>query len=242
MASEIATIYKIINNLNSDIYVGSTTQTLKKRMTNHKYESIRRTHLPLYELVGKIGWNAFQIVELEQVPIEDRLKREQYYMDLLKPILNTINVLGTCDHGIERAYCKPCGGSQICDHGVQRPTCKPCGGSRICDHGVQRPTCKPCGGSQICDHGIRRDFCKPCGGSQICDHGVHRPTCKPCGGSQICDHGIRRATCKICNPYPCPECGKVFGGKHNMMRHLKETVCVYRSVPSVFDIFPELDE
>ena len=103
-----------------------------------------------------------------------------------------------CEHGIQKAYCKPCGGSAFCEHGIRKDRCKPCGGSALCEHGIHKAICKPCGGSAICEHGIQKAHCKPGGGSAICEHGIRKATCKPCGGSALCEHGIQKASCTPC--------------------------------------------
>ena len=59
----------------------------------------------------------------------------------------------TCEHGISKYRCKPCGGTSMCEHNTQRSRCKECGGSSICEHNKRRTQCKACVGGSICEHG-----------------------------------------------------------------------------------------
>ncbi len=65
-----AKIYKITNDFNNDIYVGSTCDTLHKRFSSHK--SLSKTkHFPLYILINEIGFERFKIELIENYPCED---------------------------------------------------------------------------------------------------------------------------------------------------------------------------
>jgi len=75
-------IYKIIDNTNGNIYIGSTTNKLKYRLNNHiKYN----------ECISKeiIKNNDYKIELIENYPCNNNnelRKREQYYIDNLKCI------------------------------------------------------------------------------------------------------------------------------------------------------------
>jgi hypothetical protein len=71
-------------------------------------------------------------------------------------------VIKHCPHGRQKAFCIPCGGSQICQHQKQRHQCKKCNGSQVCCHQRYRYQCIDCGGSQVCQHQRRRASCKEC--------------------------------------------------------------------------------
>jgi group I intron endonuclease len=87
-------VYKIINNLNNEIYVGSTCERLlSRRMGNHKCDAKKETckSRPLYKHMNELGAENFRIVSLEDYKCDtiDQLQsREQYYIDLLKPVYN----------------------------------------------------------------------------------------------------------------------------------------------------------
>jgi hypothetical protein len=54
-------IYKITNDYNDDIYVGSTCDTLLKRFSIHKRDSHVEIHTKtlLYKLINEIGFDRF---------------------------------------------------------------------------------------------------------------------------------------------------------------------------------------
>ena len=52
-------IYKILNSESDDIYVGSTTQKLSKRMANHRTKLKSGRVLKLYEKMREIGEENF---------------------------------------------------------------------------------------------------------------------------------------------------------------------------------------
>ena len=49
-----AKIYKVLNDVTDDVYVGSTCQTLSKRMAEHRkaYYAPRSCHFTLYKKYG----------------------------------------------------------------------------------------------------------------------------------------------------------------------------------------------
>ena len=78
-------IYKITNDYNDDVYVGSTCDTLVKRFSLHKIESTneRSKHRKIYNAFNEIGFERFRIELLEDYPCEDIYQlrqREGYYI------------------------------------------------------------------------------------------------------------------------------------------------------------------
>ena len=78
-------IYCIRNNINDDIYVGSTTQPLSKRRAKHREnaKSENKKHLVLYSKVNEIGIENFYIELIEDCPcesVEQLRKREGHYI------------------------------------------------------------------------------------------------------------------------------------------------------------------
>ena len=77
-------IYQILNNVNDDVYVGSTTQLLCKRFYCHKSHSdtLFRKH-KLSELMRTIGKNNCYIELIENYPCntkEELIAREGHYI------------------------------------------------------------------------------------------------------------------------------------------------------------------
>ena len=69
-------IYKIINNFNDMVYIGSTCLPLRKRIFNHKKEQRagRSPNRHLFQLVSEAenGWDDFQIVLIESYPFANK--------------------------------------------------------------------------------------------------------------------------------------------------------------------------
>ncbi len=213
-------VYKIVNDINDDIYVGSTRNELRKRFFQHKSRSKKYPDMNnLYKFINEVGISHFRIIEIERFEFIDKeyqLKKEQEYIDLYKPLLNKIDAYSYCPHNKVKNYCVDCGGSQICIHQKQKYRCVECsgkgicehnkvknycvdcGGSQICIHQKQKAQCKICKGNNICEHNKRKDYCKICKGSGICEHQKRKSTCKICGGSQICEHNKNKRICKDC--------------------------------------------
>ncbi len=85
-------IYKLTNNVNDEIYIGSTCCPLWSRIGQHRYvaKNGNRTS-KLYNLINQIGGSNFDIVLLEAVSCTNKselYQRERYHIDLLKPTLN----------------------------------------------------------------------------------------------------------------------------------------------------------
>jgi predicted GIY-YIG superfamily endonuclease len=239
-----AKIYKIVNDLNDEIYIGSTKQQLSKRFYEHKSDSRneKTKHYKLYQLVEEYGWDSFRIILIEEFKCENReeqRKKEQQYIDELKPSLNKLRAFGTkcghnkrssccvicgggeiCEHKRMRNRCKECGGSQICEHNRVRSHCKDCGGSQICEHNRIKGNCRECNGSRICEHNRIKYSCKECGGSRICEHDNVKSRCKSCKGGSICVHNKRKSMCKECSPVVCEICYATFS-KDSYGLHLK---------------------
>ena len=76
-------IYKITNDFNDSIYIGSTCDTLEKRMIRHKMDKQKYPNRLLYKLMNDIGFSRFRIDLLENFPCSDKyelLQREASYI------------------------------------------------------------------------------------------------------------------------------------------------------------------
>ena len=83
-------IYKIINIINNKIYIGSSVNLFKRKNSHFgKLNKGNHPNIHLQNSFNKYTKNnfVFEIVE-ELNNVEDLLKREQYYIDLLKPEYN----------------------------------------------------------------------------------------------------------------------------------------------------------
>ena len=89
-------IYKITNDYNDDIYIGSTCDLLTKRFSKHKNDSKneKKKNSPIYKLMNEIGYERFRIELIENYPCQDKyqlIQREGHY----------IRELGTLNKRIE---------------------------------------------------------------------------------------------------------------------------------------------
>jgi group I intron endonuclease len=79
-----AKIYKITNDYNDEVYVGSTYDTLVKRYSAHKSDAKKNLKLsPLYKLMNEIGFERFRIELIENYSCQDKYQlrqREGYYI------------------------------------------------------------------------------------------------------------------------------------------------------------------
>ncbi len=72
-------IYKITNDYNLEVYVGSTCNTLAKRYSTHKskYHCEESKNRNLYKLMNEIGFDRFRIELIEEYPCEDKYQLRQ---------------------------------------------------------------------------------------------------------------------------------------------------------------------
>ena len=86
-------IYKINNDYNDDIYIGSTCDSLVKRFSAHKSLS-KSKNFPVYNLMNEIGFERFAIKLVEDYPCEDVYQlrqREGYWIRQLGTLNKTIS-------------------------------------------------------------------------------------------------------------------------------------------------------
>jgi group I intron endonuclease len=84
-------IYKIVNNVDDKIYIGSTCSTLAKRKGQHKANLHKYPNMRSYKHFNEVGWCNIDVILIEayECKNKDELhKRERHYIDELKPELN----------------------------------------------------------------------------------------------------------------------------------------------------------
>ena len=206
----ISRVYKVINDIDEMVYVGSTIAKLSKRMTDHRKNARNGDKSKFYKHMRDIGIEHFKIVCVREYTdiSKERLqaKEAKYIMryDTVKNGLNTNRMMG-----------------RYFMHNRERSKCVECGGGCVCIHQKHKQYCKECRGVSICIHNNFKRFCVECGGSEICSHGRQKRQCKECKGPAICIHEKSKYSCKICSPAKCERCGKIFGGQSIKKRHQK---------------------
>ncbi len=123
----ISRVYKIVNDVDNLVYIGSTRQILCKRMTNHRDRAVNGLETKLYKHMRENGFEHFKILCVREYKdiSKDRLRyKEDKYIkrfDSVKNGLNSFYAFGNkCEHNIVRSICKECKGSQICEHNKQK--------------------------------------------------------------------------------------------------------------------------
>lgn len=91
-------IYKIINTVTGDFYIGSTERQFLERFKEHcryyemyKENTHRNEHPPLWDAYDKYGIESFKVEILEVLNDKSHyeiLEREEYYIQTLNPVYN----------------------------------------------------------------------------------------------------------------------------------------------------------
>ena len=83
-------IYRWVNTLNNNTYVGSGLN-LSKRVGNYYNKSeLKRNPRPIHAALLKYGYENFNLEILEYCKADELIVREQYYLDLLIPEYNVL--------------------------------------------------------------------------------------------------------------------------------------------------------
>ncbi len=88
-----AKIYKLINNVDGEIYVGATVDRLCARKWDHQKRARICPDRLVYKHLNVIGWQNVDIVLIEDFPCENRVQlhtRERHHIEQLQAKLNTI--------------------------------------------------------------------------------------------------------------------------------------------------------
>lgn len=85
-------IYRLVNNVDDEFYVGSTCTSLAKRLYRHKQASILEPNRPVYKHLVNIGWENVKIVLIQEHPCNNKMeleRKEREHIEAFKPTLNT---------------------------------------------------------------------------------------------------------------------------------------------------------
>ena len=105
MKYQNAKIYKISNDIDKFIYVGSTIQPLNIRFTKHKSKSKRYPERKIYKHFMKLGIDHFEIKLIKNYPCNNKLEleiEEERIKIMLNAQLNTIRAHRTAEQ--RKAY------------------------------------------------------------------------------------------------------------------------------------------
>lgn len=93
-------IYKMVNDFDDKIYVGGTCNELRIRKRGHVDRATRFPDRPVYQHLLPIGWNNVRMILIENYPCSSKYElnaREQYWIDELKPELNSCKTTETSE-------------------------------------------------------------------------------------------------------------------------------------------------
>lgn len=83
-------IYRWINKLNNNTYVGSGINLSKRLSEYYNQSELKRNFRPIHAALLKYGYENFRLEILEYCRADELIKREQYYLDLLNPEYNIL--------------------------------------------------------------------------------------------------------------------------------------------------------
>ena len=85
----MASIYKIKSTLGNEVYIGSTTQKLYQRMSKHRYAYTSQKENYMSKIIfEKYGIDNTFIELIEEISLEERFSKEQYYIDNIEYCIN----------------------------------------------------------------------------------------------------------------------------------------------------------
>ena len=95
MKEIISAVYKIVNTVTGDFYIGSS-RNVKRRWAQHKYPSVWKKHPnnPMYKDMQKYGVDKFRLQILAPVMPEYLTQVEQEFIEMLNPTYNNNNAKG----------------------------------------------------------------------------------------------------------------------------------------------------
>ena len=93
--NKIIGIYKITNTITGDFYIGSS-KDVKRRWVEHKCHSRWKQYPnnPMYQDMKRYGTDSFVFEILEVVEADKLKKKEQEFIETLKPTYNQMNAKG----------------------------------------------------------------------------------------------------------------------------------------------------
>ncbi len=88
-------IYRWINKINGNTYIGSSVNISVRMYTYYSLRSLAKSNRLIDRALLKYGFSNFALEILEYTDINNVLEREQYYMNLFKPQYNIVETAGS---------------------------------------------------------------------------------------------------------------------------------------------------
>lgn len=86
-----AKIYRIINTIDNEEYIGSTCKRLCQRLSGHKADAKTKGDIKVYKHLNEVGWQNVRIILIEEFPCSSKMeleRQEAHWIRELKPSLN----------------------------------------------------------------------------------------------------------------------------------------------------------
>lgn len=88
-------VYRWISKISGNTYVGSSINISVRMYTYFSLRSLAKSNRPIDRALLKYGFSNFSLEILEYCNEDNVLKREQYFIDLLKPEYNIVQTAGS---------------------------------------------------------------------------------------------------------------------------------------------------
>ena len=88
-------VYRWINKINGNAYIGSSVNISVRMYTYYSLRSLAKSNRPIDRALLKYGFSNFILEILEYCDKNNVIEREQYYMDLIKPQYNIVEIAGS---------------------------------------------------------------------------------------------------------------------------------------------------
>jgi hypothetical protein len=88
-------VYRWINKISGNTYVGSSINISVRMYTYFSLRSLAKSNRPIDRALLKYGFSNFSLEILEYCNEDNVLKREQYFIDLMKPEYNIVQTAGS---------------------------------------------------------------------------------------------------------------------------------------------------
>ena len=87
-----AKIYRLVNEVDGEFYVGSTCTSLARRLSSHRGMAKVKPNQKVYKHLNSIGFDKVSIILVEEYSCENKMQletRERKHIEELKPTLNS---------------------------------------------------------------------------------------------------------------------------------------------------------
>jgi hypothetical protein len=158
---EFGSVYKIVNDQDDLVYIGSTVGTIEKRFNRHKKDARNDSTCALHFHMRALGFEHFSIHLIDTVrwaTVDELQVVESKYITSYKSVIVGLNL----------QYA-----SRMCHHECVLKCCKDCNISIACEHHSNRRWCHICkhtgNALDMCYHNKMRGYCHYCNRCKCCD-------------------------------------------------------------------------